>query len=128
MKTPTTQKSLIAAAAALAMAASLGIASVPATATAAPMRPVPVKMDMRASAQIDARISNLRNDIRLGQRTHRLSLREASRLTARLDSIARLKRGYDHGGLTRSEIATLNGKLDVLNGQIHVQAHDGNRR
>jgi hypothetical protein len=126
MKTQMTTRSLIAAA--ILMTAGLGAASIPATASAAPMRPIAVKMDMRASARIDARIRNLREDIRMGERTHRLSPREASRLTTKLNAIARLKRSYDRHGLTRSEIATLNGKLDVLNGHIRVQAHDGNRR
>lgn len=126
MKTQMTTKSLIAAA--ILMTAGLGAASIPATASAAPMRPVAVKMDMRANAQIDARMRNLREDIRMGERTHRLSRREASRLTGKLNAIASLKRSYDRHGLTRSEIAILNGKLDVLNGQIRAQAHDGNRR
>ena len=126
MKPQMTTKSLIAAA--ILMTAGLGAASIPATASAAPMRPVAVKMDMRASAQIDARIRNLREDIRMGERTHRLSRREANRLSRKLDAVASLKRSYERHGLTRSEIATLNGKLDVLNGQIHIQANDRNRR
>ncbi|MDI7773737.1 hypothetical protein [Asticcacaulis sp. EMRT-3] len=131
MKTQKTTKSLIATAALIAaVATSLTVVSIPATASAAPMHmhPVAVKMDMRASAQIDGRIHNLRNDIREGQRTRHLSQREANRLTSQLNSVASLKRSYDRHGLTRSEIATLNGKLDVLNGRIHVQANDRNRR
>lgn len=120
-----THKTLIAAA--ILMTAGTGAASF-ASAAPMPMRPVPVRMDMRATAQIDARIRNLREDIRMGERTHRLSPREASRLTSKLNAVASLKRNYERHGLTRSEIATLNGKLDVLNGQIRVQAHDGNRR
>jgi hypothetical protein len=120
-----THKTLIAAA--ILMTAGMGAASF-ASAAPMPMHPVPVRMDMRATAQIDARIRNLREDIRMGERTHRLSPREASRLTSKLNAVASLKRNYERHGLTRSEIATLNGKLDILNGQIRVQAHDGNRR
>lgn len=128
MKTQTkTQKTLIAAAAAVLMTAGMGAATF-ASAAPRPMHPAPVAVDMRANAQIDARIRNLRDDIRMGERTHRLSHREANRLSGKLDAVASLKRSYERRGLTRSEIATLNGKLDVLNGQIHIQANDRNRR
>jgi hypothetical protein len=122
-----TRKTLIAATAAVLMTVGMGAASF-ASAAPMPMRPAPVRVDMRANAELNARIQNLREDIRMGERTHRLSLREASRLTTKLNAVARLKQSYERHGLTRSEIATLNGKLDVLQGQIRVQAHDGNRR
>jgi len=128
MKTQTkTTKSLIATAVMAVMTASLAATAIPATASAQPVPPA-MRMDMRASDALNARIANLRDDIRMGERTHRLSPREASRLTGKLNSVASLKRSYDRGGLTRREINTLNGKLDVLQGQIRVQGHDGNRR
>ena len=68
MKTQTkTQKTLIAAAAAVLMTAGMGAATF-ASAAPRPMHPAPVAVDMRANAEIDARIRNLRDDIRMGER------------------------------------------------------------
>lgn len=121
-------RSLIATAALIAtMTAGLTAMSMPATASAQPVPPA-ARMDMRANDRIDTRIARLRDDIRMGEHSRRLSLRESRRLSGKLNAIVDLKRSYERRGLNRREIDTLNAKLDVLSGQIHAQAHDGNRR
>ncbi len=80
--------------------------------------------------QLKDRVQNLRSRINEGKRFRKLSVREASRLTGRLNEIVSLQRGYERSnhGLDVRETATLNAKLDQLSADIHYQGNDGNRR
>ncbi len=129
MKTAsTTTKTLLAM---IVMSAGVTALSLPAQ--AAPLRhpvPVAVHYDMQASKRIDVRIQSLKSDLSQGQRSGRISRAEAARLSGKINTVASLKRSYDRSGrgLTTSEVATLNAKIDTLSGQIHTQAFDHNRR
>ncbi len=90
-----------------------------------PMKPVAVsfqhdRLDAGASARIDARIAGLRNDIRAGERTRKIDLRQGARLSAKLDTIAATKQGDARHGLTVREAASLNASLDGLAGQVRM--------
>ena len=120
-----------------AMAASLIAFTIPAVSDARPMQRHPIershndnRSDMRSSAELNNRINSVETRISLGRRSGQISLREAGRLNASLNSITSLKRSYERSGrgLNGSEVATLNSRLDTLSGQIRVQGHDGNRR
>ena len=129
MKTSKTAlKSLIAAA---ALSAAL-------TGMAANAQPVPQNHGMGHGPvvtqgngmQLKTRVENLRSRINEGKRFRKLSVREASRLTGRLNEIVSLQRTYERSkhGLDMRETATLNAKLDQLSADIHYQGNDGNRR
>ncbi len=129
MKTAsTTTKTLLAM---IVMSAGVTALSLPAQ--AAPLRhPVPAvsHYDTQASSRLDARIQNLKSDLNQGQRSGRISKKEAARLSGKINTVASLKRTYVRSGrgLTTSEVATLNAKIDTLSAQIRTQAHDNNRR
>ena len=115
----------------LVMSAGLTALSLPAH--AAPLRhptPVAVHYDIQASKRIDVRIQSLKSDLNQGQRSGRISRKEATRLSGNINTVASLKRNYDRSGrgLTTFEVATLNAKIDTVAGQIRAQAHDSNRR
>ena len=119
------------------MAASLTALTIPAVSDARPMQRHPIershndnRSDMRSTAELNNRINSVETRISLGRRSGQISLREAGRLNASLNSITSLKRSYERSGrgLNGSEVATLNSRLDTLSGQIRVQGHDGNRR
>lgn len=125
-----TTKTLLAT---LIMSAGLTAMSLPAS--AAPTHP-PIhassqadRQDMRQSTDLNDRITHLRSDLNQGQRSGRISRKEAARLTGRLDNITTLKRSYERSGrgLTHNEIRALNAKLDTLSGQIRTQKLDHNR-
>ncbi len=112
---------------ALAAMASL-TAMTPMMADAMPMKtmkPVAVsfrhdRVDPAASARIDARVTSIKADIRTGERMHRINVREAGRLTAQADAIAATKRMDTRNGLSFSEAATLNARLDSLSAQVRM--------
>lgn len=87
------------------------------------------RQDMRQSTDLNDRITSLRSDLNQGQRSARISRKEAARLTGKLDNITTLKRSYERSGrgLNNNEIHTLNAKLDTLSGQIRTQKLDHNR-
>lgn len=113
-----------------ALAAIAGLtAMTPMMADAMPMKPVmkPVaasfrhdRLDPAASARIDARIAAIKADIRTGERTRRINLREGARLTAQADAVAATKRMDGRNGLTFAEAATLNARLDSLSAQVRM--------
>ncbi len=106
------------------------------TGVAANAQPRPVGPDHGPAAHVDSgmqlknRVENLRSRINEGKRFRKLSVREASRLTGRLNEIVSLQRSYERSnhGLDMRETATLNAKLDQLSADIHYQGNDGNRR
>ncbi len=109
-----------------AMAASL-TAMTPMMADAKPMTMKPVavsfhhdRLDPAASARIDARIAGLRGDIKAGERHHTISVRQAGKLTDKLDAVAADKRRDDRNGLTTREAASLNASLDSLSAQVRM--------
>ncbi len=138
----TTTKTLITLA---AMAASLTALSAPVMASAQPMHQQPMheqpmherpmhqqrwENDNRGSAAVAVRINTLRDRIINARRNGDLSRREATRVDARLDNIIALKRSFERSdrGLSGSEVANLNDRLDRLSYSLRDQAHDGNRR
>lgn len=115
----------------IVMSAGVTAFSLPAQAASA-RHPAPAvaHYDLQASSRLDARIQSLKSDLNQGRRSGRISKKEAARLSGKIDAIASLKRTYVRSGkgLTSSEAATLNAKIDTLSGQIRVQASNHNRR
>lgn len=114
---------------------SAGLTSMSMAAHAAPMhQPIHAsshadRQDMRQSTDLNDRITSLRSDLNKGQRSGRISRKEAARLTGKLENITGLKRSYERSGrgLNNNEVRTLNAKLDTLSGQIRTQKLDHNR-
>ncbi|ESQ88451.1 hypothetical protein ABAC460_15575 [Asticcacaulis sp. AC460] len=87
------------------------------------------RWDDRAENRIDNRIDNIRDRIQQGRRSGQISRREGERLEYRLRDIVSLKRSFERSGrgLNRQEVATLEGRLDNLSGQIRSERRDYNR-
>ncbi len=81
------------------------------------------------SYALDRRIDELDSRISAGRRSGSLSVREASRLSDRLNAIRWSKRGDERSGrgLSGQEAASLNARLDDLSASIYGQRHDRNR-
>ncbi|HYC97372.1 hypothetical protein [Brevundimonas sp.] len=71
--------------------------------------------------QLDRRID-------VGLRNGSLSRREASRLSAQLNSLVRLERSYLRGGLTRWERNDLDRRYDQLAVQVRIERRDRDNR
>lgn len=71
--------------------------------------------------QLDRRIDQ-------GVRNRQLTNREASRLRAELNSLVRLERQYERGGLSRAERNELDRRYDRLSVQIRAERHDRDDR
>lgn len=71
--------------------------------------------------QLDRRID-------VGLRNGSLSRREASRLSAELNSLVRLERSYMRGGLTRWERSDLDRRYDRLAMQVRMERRDRDNR
>ncbi len=103
-------------------------AMTPMMAEARPMKPAPAmsyhhdRQDPAASGRIDARVASLAGDIKSAQRMHHLTVREASRLTGKLDAVKSAKRQDERSGhiLTEREAASLNASLDSLSAQLRT--------
>ncbi|WEK58301.1 MAG: hypothetical protein P0Y52_01820 [Candidatus Brevundimonas phytovorans] len=63
-----------------------------------------------------------------GVRTRQLSNREASRLKSELNSLVRLERQYQQGGLTRWERQDLDRRYDSLSAKVRYERNDHNGR
>lgn len=131
----TKMTTLIATAALMAGLSTTLTAALAAPADARPRTPIANAMashwdggNARASARIDSRIGDLKTQISVAKRAHRLSLKEASRLTIRLDGIRSDKRADERHGLSDREVAALNASLDRLSTDIRIQSNDHNRR
>ncbi|ESQ85537.1 hypothetical protein [Asticcacaulis benevestitus] len=123
-----------------AIAATLTTVAAPAIATAAPRHATVIVVDDRgrgpardhfgASAELNNRIDRLDSRIDQGRRTGALSAREGRRLDSELRNIIALKRGYERSGrgLNRDEVASLDNRLDRLQGQIRFEKRDGDNR
>ena len=129
------------------IAATLTTIAAPAIATAAPRHATVIVVDDRgpahndfnrgrdrndygSSAQLDSRIERLDSRIDQGRRTGAVSVREGRRLNAELRNIVALKRGYERSGrgLNRSEVASLDSRLDRLQAHIRFEKRDGDNR
>lgn len=71
---------------------------------------------------------NLDRRIDQGVRTRQLSSREASRLKDELNSLVRLERQYQRGGLTRWERQDLDRRYDRLSAKVRYERNDYNGR
>lgn len=71
---------------------------------------------------------NLDRRIDRGVRTRQLSSREASRLKDELNSLVRLERQYQRGGLTRWERQDLDRRYDRLSAKVRYERNDHNGR
>ncbi|MNE33818.1 hypothetical protein D3C80_1275090 [compost metagenome] len=77
---------------------------------------------------IAQRKHNLDRRIDQGVRTRQLSRREASRLQDELNSLVRLERQYQRGGLTRWERQDLDRRYDRLSAKVRYERNDHNGR
>ena len=77
---------------------------------------------------IAQRKHNLDRRIDQGIRNRQLSHREASRLQDELDSLVRLERQYQRGGLTRWERQDLDRRYDRLSAKVRYERNDHNGR
>ena len=75
---------------------------------------------------INAQQRRLEQRIYAGQRSGRLSYREAGRMRAEFGHIVRLEARYRHNGLTRWERADLNRRLDRLDTLLTAELRDRN--
>ena len=71
---------------------------------------------------------NLDRRIDQGVRNRSLSRREATRLKAELNSLVRLERQYQRGGLTRWERQDLDRRYDRLSAKVRYERNDHNGR
>jgi hypothetical protein len=71
---------------------------------------------------------NLDRRIDQGVRSRQLSNREASRLKNELNSLVRLERQYQQGGLTRWERQDLDRRYDRLSAKVRYERNDHNGR
>lgn len=77
---------------------------------------------------ISQRKYNLDRRIDQGVRSRQLSSREASRLKNELNSLVRLERQYQRGGLSRVERNELDRRYDRLSVQVRAERNDRDGR
>ena len=77
---------------------------------------------------ISQRKYNLDRRIDQGVRSRQLSSREASRLKNELNSLVRLERQYQRGGLSRAERNELDRRYDRLSVQVRAERNDRDGR
>ncbi|WP_447910681.1 hypothetical protein [Brevundimonas bullata] len=77
---------------------------------------------------ISQRKYNLDRRIDQGVRSRQLSGREASRLKNELNSLVRLERQYQRGGLSRAERNELDRRYDRLSVQVRAERNDRDGR
>lgn len=107
-------------------AASVAVPSM--AATAAPQRAPAIAQNHGAWQSISQRKYNLDQRIDVGMRNGSLSRREGTRLKAELNSLVRLERTYQRGGLTARERADLDQRYDRMAAQIRVERRDNDNR
>lgn len=84
--------------------------------------------NFRGWQSINQRQANLDRRIDMGVRNGQLSRREAVRLRAEFNQIARLEAQYRRGGLTQWERADLDRRFDRLSAQIRYERRDRDNR
>lgn len=77
---------------------------------------------------VSQRKYNLDRRIDQGVRSRQLSSREASRLKNELNSLVRLERQYQRGGLSRAERNELDRRYDRLSVQVRAERNDRDGR
>lgn len=77
---------------------------------------------------IDERQAMLSHRIDQGEMNGQLTRREAWQLKQQFNDIARLEARYRWNGLSRSEVADLNQRLDQLQVNVRMARHDDDRR
>jgi hypothetical protein len=83
--------------------------------------------DRGGMQQLDARQRAIFNRIEAGERTGRLSSREAYRLRGEFAEISRLQGRYMPGGLSRTEARDLHARLDRLEANVHASLNNRSR-
>jgi len=111
-------------------ALSAGLTAMAPMADAQPMGPGMrhAERQIARNDELDARISRARDSLSRGWSNHRLSRREYSRLSSRLNGIVAEKRRAERSGrgIDRDELARLNAQLDNLRRDTAVQKFDSN--
>ncbi|RZJ04542.1 MAG: hypothetical protein EON89_07415 [Brevundimonas sp.] len=77
---------------------------------------------------VEQRKYNLDRRIDQGVRNRSLSMREATRLKSELNSLVRLERSYQRGGLSRWERTDLDRRYDGLSRQVRAERNDRDNR
>ncbi|WP_333610832.1 hypothetical protein [Brevundimonas bullata] len=115
-----------------ALAVAVASAALPAAAQSydrhAPSRGPSYEQNYNGWNAIAQRKYNLDRRIDQGVRTRQLSSREASRLKDELNSLVRLERQYQRGGLTRWERQDLDRRYDRLSAKVRYERNDHNGR
>ncbi|NBW13456.1 MAG: hypothetical protein EBR82_36155, partial [Caulobacteraceae bacterium] len=93
-----------------------------------PSRPPVVSTGYGNWQSINQRQVQLDRRIDQGVRNGSLSRREATRLRAEFNSLARLEANYRRGGLSAWERADLDRRFDRLSAQIRYERHDRDNR
>jgi hypothetical protein len=78
--------------------------------------------------QLRSEISQLDRQIDRAQRSGDLNRNEASRLRDQVDNLQSLYARYARGGFNRGELATLNQRVDAVQGRLEFNATDRDRR
>jgi hypothetical protein len=81
-----------------------------------------------SARSIDERQAMLAHRIDQGEMNGQLTRREAYRLKAEFNTIARLEARYRWNGLSRAEATDLMQRLDALQGDIRIARRDDDRR
>ncbi|MFC5389899.1 hypothetical protein U0030_01860 [Brevundimonas bullata] len=115
-----------------ALAVAVASAALPAAAQSydrhSPSRGPSYEQNYNGWNAIAQRKYNLDRRIDQGVRTRQLSSREASRLKDELNSLVRLERQYQRGGLTRWERQDLDRRYDRLSAKVRYERNDHNGR
>ena len=115
-----------------ALAVAVASAALPAAAQSydrhGPSRGPSYEQNYNGWNAISQRKYNLDRRIDQGVRTRQLSSREASRLKDELNSLVRLERQYQRGGLTRWERQDLDRRYDRLSAKVRYERNDHNGR
>ena len=82
----------------------------------------------RGWQSVEQRKYNLDRRIDQGIRNRTLSMREATRLKTELNSLVRLERSYQRGGLSRWERTDLDRRYDRLSNQVRAERNDRDNR
>ena len=117
-----------------ALAVAIASAALPAAAQSydrhnnGPARGPSYEQSLNNWQTVTQRKYNLDRRIDQGVRSRQLSSREASRLKNELNSLVRLERQYQRGGLTRVERNELDRRYDRLSAQVRAERNDHNGR
>ncbi len=115
-----------------ALAVAVASAALPAAAQSydrhGPSRGPSYEQNYNGWNAIAQRKYNLDRRIDRGVQTRQLSYREASRLKDELNSLVRLERQYQRGGLTRWERQDLDRRYDRLSAKVRYERNDHNGR